>query len=85
MKTAVLLLLCIFLIPTYGANIQKNYYNNGEKSLKEKNYIQAVSEFTKALENDSELIEAYAERGNAYFELLNMLLLLLSLTKGQLI
>lgn len=54
-------------LPTYVKTLQ-DYFNDGERKLKEKDYKGAIREFSKTLDNNHNDFEAYYKRGNSYYK-----------------
>lgn len=59
------LLSVLFTIQVYSQN-PKQYYKAGEDFMENKNYADAIDQFTKALEIDPDYADAYVARGYAY-------------------
>ncbi|AFY56863.1 tetratricopeptide repeat protein [Rivularia sp. PCC 7116] len=49
--------------------MEQEFFDKGLEKAKQKDYAGAIEEFTKALQGNSEFVEAYYQRGLAYYDL----------------
>jgi tetratricopeptide (TPR) repeat protein len=81
-KTLILIAVIFLSIPSVYAETAEDYYNRGKDDYRQGNLSQAISDFTKAIEINSNYATAYNNRGNCYLHQGNLPQAIIEFTKA---